>query len=182
MKIPANVSSLKTKLSGAFTKKPEPTTKEPVINRHDGSAIAKQRAKAKALSDELANEKTTSERKQQIIDEMKAELEAKQLELETVTSQLSELTPKAKSWENYEHVERTKLIEQLPPEKKKEVKDLPLNLLRTFVNGVAGKPATQNSTTGGTDWKAIMETNDEEAINKAIASDVKGFNEFMDKQ
>lgn len=196
--IPANVTDLKSKLKGAFGKaKPkegEVVKPDEGLTRRTLSKIAEEKAKRKALSDELTNEKTTSARKQEIIDGLQAQLDTANVELEDHKAKLEDLAPKAKKWSDFEHKERTKLLQSFPPEEQKDAKAIAENMdidtFRKYTSRVTGKPTEgqQQGDKGGKtkDWNSILDSNrkdyDPAVAEKAIAADPAGFNEFMEKR
>lgn len=189
IKIPANTTDLKKTLSTAFNKKPgekEPDKVDPV-SRRTATEIHKQREKSRALTAELNDAKTSDARKQEIIDGLQAQLDSSQSELEAYKDELEKAKPAAKKWSDHEHKQRTRLLESLPPEERKDAKAIADSMdIETFGKYVAkiGKaPASADTTSGdktkGKDWNAIMSGPD---ADKEIAADKAGFNAFMDSQ
>lgn len=161
MAVPRNTSPLLEKIKNAKGgKKPEvkPTPKteeERVIDNGGASAgreAAKLRQRAKKAEADVVT--LTAER-----DALKAENDS--------------LRPKAKKWDDYDHIERSKLIEALPPELKKEAKDMPLHHLRLFTKSKAeGDGGTGD---GG-------KPKDDGTLDSVLASkDPKKINEYMEK-
>lgn len=159
--IPRNTSSLLSKIAGATaSKKPVAVVKKEVIPEEEskgsggvdsGREAAKLRQRAKkAEADLLA---VTTER-----DALKIEADA--------------LRPLAKKWSDYEHIEKSKLIDSLPPELKKDAKDMALHHLRMFAKGnsVSTEKATEaKKSTDSNDIMELQKTGDKKAISDYIA-------------
>lgn len=135
IKIPADTSSIKEKIKLALQKKsaPLPPVKDPAAKaRADKEAAA--RVRAKELAKELDATKQTAEEKDATIKEL-------QEQLAIISKERDELKPLADEHKKFTHVEKARLIEKLPPEQRKEAKELPLNALRTFVKAFTGGSA-----------------------------------------
>lgn len=196
-RIPANVSDLKAKLKKTFGKAPEakaddaPTTDN--LSRRSKAELQKQKEKNRAVVAELNDAKTSDARKQEIIDGLQAQLEAAETERDEHKAKVEELTPKAKAWSNFEHKERTKLLENFPPEKKaaakKVIDSLDIETAREYASGITGKGANASGDTskgkgGKIDWNKLVEsantTEGAATLEKAIAEDTAGFNAFSE--
>lgn len=191
IKIPANTADLKKTLASAFNKTPgevTPVKTDNDLSRRTKSEIQKEREKRRALVEELSNEKTTSQRKQEIIDGLQAQLDTTATELESTKEELEKAKPAAKKWSDHEHRQRTRLLESLPPEERKDAKaiadSMDIETFGKYVAKIAKAPVAGDSnngdkTKGGKDWNAIMASPD---ADKEIAADKAGFNAFMDSQ
>lgn len=187
MIIPKNVTDLKARMKATFAKPVD--TNEPIegkvegVTRRTASQIHKEREKRRALTDELKNAQTSEARKQEIIEGLQAQLDLTTSELEEHKSKLEDLTPKAKKWSDFEHKERTKLLEQFPVEERKEAKSvaesMPLETFRTYANKLTGKSISvgTDAKTGAKDWETIINSPDADA---QISADPNGFNSFME--
>jgi hypothetical protein len=128
IKIPRDTSAAKEAILAAFKKKtavPTVIVKDPAAKaRAEKEAAA--RVRAKELKAELDTTKATAEEKDAAIAELKEQLRA-------TIEERDKFKPLAEQMKSFDHVERTKLVEQLPAEERKAAKDLPLLQLRTFV-------------------------------------------------
>lgn len=188
--IPVNTTDIRAKLKGAFSKTPVTGApdKDAAISRKAASKVYQEQQKRKALTDELNDVKTSDARKQEIIVGLQGQLEAAESERDEHKAKVEELTPKAKAWNNYEHKERTKLIDGFPPERRNAVKKLAESLsiedFREYATSLNGKGAVSTTDAGkGKDgaknWETIL-AGDPDAAGKAIEADAAGYNTYMD--
>lgn len=189
IKIPFDVSDINKKIAGAFNKKPEdikPAEGKPDPSRRTTTEIHKEREKRRALMEELKNTQTSDARKQEIIDGLQAQVETLTNEKTSLESKVEELTPKAKSWSNFENKERAKLLANLPPERKDKAKkvmdSMDLDTAREYATSISGKaPGSEGSDKGKggtkTDWDALSK--DPVALEKAMTEKPEEFKEYM---
>jgi hypothetical protein len=165
IKVPANTDDLKAKLAEAAKRraqKQEPIRNPAAKEKADREAAARKRAK------ELAAKVQESDATLAEKDALIKELEDK---LSEATGQVENLKPLADQWKKYEHVEKTRLIEKLPAELRKEAKDLPLAQLRTFTKlqglGTTEAPKTPGKPQTEEEMLALAEK-DPDAFLKAL--------------
>lgn len=189
LKVPADVRSLKDKVKGLLVKGPEKKESEGVVTPRTTSMIHKERTKRRELMEELQNEKTTVQRKQEIIEELQKKLDAAESQAEEFKTELERIKPHAERWSKHERTERARLIELFNPEDRKDARSvaesMDIDTFRKYTEKLTGASSGAGSTTGSKgkegakDWNAIMAGDPEEA-NKAIEADPDGFNKFMD--
>jgi hypothetical protein len=124
IKIPADVSELKKRAAASLAKRLAGPIKDPAAKARAEKEAA-ERVKRKELAKELESEKLTASEREAKIKELQDSLDA-------VTRERDDLKPNADQWKKHEHVERTKILEKIPVEQRKDAKDLPLGALRTF--------------------------------------------------
>lgn len=194
MIIPANTADLKTGLKSLFAKKPEDRGAKSVktdATRRTASEIHKEREKRRALAQELADVKTSSDRREQIVAELQTANESLQAALEEANKRVSELEPKAKAHSDFIHKKRSKLLERLPPEERAKEKKIgeamDIDTFETYIDRITGKPnqgAQPTGKDGKNDWNKMVElattAEGAAALEKAIASDPAGFNQFSE--
>jgi len=151
IKIPVNVSDTKAKLSDFFKKKATGAgasnddknkgANDDATRRANAQAAAK-RKEAKELADKLNSATVTMEEKDKIIADL-------QKENADYQARIAEIEPLANQYKESEHKERHRLLAQLPPEKRKEAEDFPLNALRSYASVVAGTSGGDGAKAGG---------------------------------
>lgn len=195
MRIPVDISGINAKVKAAFNKTPV-TKVDPALEaaklRQGGSDAAKERAKRKAIADELASEKTSAARRQEIIDGQAKQLEEMNEKIAEYEAKIEELTPAAKAHSQFLHKERTKLIQSFPPEEQKDAKaiidSMELDVARKYTSkatGVSTDAAGKDATKGGkSNWETLTENmeKDPAKFDAAVAADPTGFNEYMNSR
>jgi hypothetical protein len=161
MIIPRNTSDLLAKIQNSkiVKKVTTPVKQGPVqepINPSLGREAAKLRQRAKAAETELEELKTAY-----------AEL----------TAEIETLRKPAKQWNDYEHIERQKLLATLPAELKADAKTMQLSHLRLFTRQNSTTPETkakQGEITDKTDIGQLQKSGDAKAINEYVEKVKKG--------
>lgn len=154
MPVPRNVSGVLDAINKATGKKttkatltPKSEEEEHSIKTTVGRDEASLRRRARKAEEALAL--MTAER-----DVLKAETDT--------------LRVAAKKWNDFEHVEKSKLMDLIPTELRKDAKDMPLHHLRMFVKGkeATATAKAEESKVDPTDIFALQKSGDKEGMLK----------------